>query len=134
MAVRLSMTCCICSRKVPVREDMYALDGEWRRRFPQMSGWLACWKCSVGGWRGDCADTPGGLPQDHIAALRPDGSVIDRCDAECHRLGWGSQKGMARLYPESAVLQGGREYLESLLDGMRADDPKGARFASALGA
>lgn len=28
------INCCLCRKPIPKRQDVYALDDEWRRRFP----------------------------------------------------------------------------------------------------
>ncbi|WP_223874705.1 hypothetical protein [Salinispora oceanensis] len=46
-APRLRITCCLCRKPVPRKSDVYALDLEWQRRYPQMAGILACGTCAV---------------------------------------------------------------------------------------
>lgn len=46
-APRLRITCCLCRKPVPLKSDVYALDLEWQRRYPQMVGILACDTCAV---------------------------------------------------------------------------------------
>jgi len=41
-ATRLRIACCLCRKPMPQAKDVYALDEEWQRRFPDMIGTLAC--------------------------------------------------------------------------------------------
>ena len=38
---RPTIACCLCGRTIPRASAAYALDGEWERRFPRMTGMLA---------------------------------------------------------------------------------------------
>jgi hypothetical protein len=46
-APRLHIIYCLCRKPIPQNSDVYALDPEWQRRYPQMVGTLACNTCAV---------------------------------------------------------------------------------------
>lgn len=56
-AVHAGLTCRLCRRLIPLAQDIYELDAEWQRRFPDMVGTLAChdralrtdWTCTRNG-------------------------------------------------------------------------------------
>ncbi|MYU01464.1 MULTISPECIES: hypothetical protein [unclassified Streptomyces] len=47
MPAPFRLTCCRCRRLIPLAQDIYELDGEWQRRFPDMVGTLACHDCAL---------------------------------------------------------------------------------------
>ncbi|CAO5227893.1 hypothetical protein FAGKG844_1130006 [Frankia sp. AgKG'84/4] len=44
---KFRLACCLCRNSIPLASDAYALDDEWKRRFPQMAGRIACQTCSL---------------------------------------------------------------------------------------
>lgn len=106
----LLLACCLCARRLPARRDVYVLDGEWARRYPQMRGRIACERCALRDHYWEC-DASGAYPPGHVAATagRPDH------DSWCHMLAHGTLKGVTLGYPEWAVEQGGGEYVRWLV-------------------
>lgn len=107
MAIELRLACCLCRRRVPPGQDMYLLDAEWQRRYPQMVGSIACRRCALSNkYYWDCRKSPDGhIPRE---GRGPDG------DAWNHFSAYGTQKGLASLRPSAAALQGGAEYVAYL--------------------
>lgn len=46
-AVNFRIACCKCGKPIPLTQNVYALDGEWQRRFPTMRGTLAYQRCAL---------------------------------------------------------------------------------------
>ncbi|MEV4892781.1 hypothetical protein AB0K48_25710 [Nonomuraea sp. NPDC055795] len=44
--LKFRLACCLCGKCIPLACDVYTLDAEWQRRFPQLIGTLAC-ACAV---------------------------------------------------------------------------------------
>lgn len=96
----LRLTCCLCRRQIARGPDIYALDAEWRRRFPQMEGILACYKCTIDRNQWDCGKHP------NWHGSHP-------ClDGRSHIEDEGTQRAMVLLHPDCAVRQGAAHYLE----------------------
>ncbi|MFJ1958764.1 hypothetical protein ACIOGT_38120 [Streptomyces microflavus] len=45
MPVPFRIRCCRCGKNIPLAQDIYELDAEWQRRFPDTVGTLACHGC-----------------------------------------------------------------------------------------
>jgi hypothetical protein len=103
---KFRLACCLCRKPIPLASDAYALDDEWKRRFPQMVGRIACEACALRNHVWQCR-THGGFVDGHIPITRP-GSDHDSWD---HFLAYGTHISMVVSYPESTLLQGAEEYL-----------------------
>ncbi|KMS67242.1 hypothetical protein ACM01_43565 [Streptomyces viridochromogenes] len=104
-----TVVCCECGKPIPLSQDIYALDGEWQRRFPSMNGTLACHDCAVG-TQWSC-QRPGGSEyvDGHIAASGR--SQMQDFDSWSHILGNGTHRAMVIKYPGAGLRQGAEEYL-----------------------
>lgn len=110
------LTCCLCAKPIPTKDEVYALDREWRRRHPKIDGVLACSDCALGnkhyfecsntepslhvepwGWRARCVGLRTGRP---------------RCDSWHHIRAHGDQEALVAEFPQSGLVQGGRPYVE----------------------
>lgn len=109
-APRLRLTCCLCRKPIAYRTDVYALDAEWQRRYPQMVGTLACVNCAVGD------------KQYYFRCEQPDGTYVDghlppadgddeHFDAWSHVAAFGTQTALVYSHPWSAVQQGAEDWL-----------------------
>lgn len=76
-----SLTCFLCRHQPSAGQHVYLLDAEWQRRFPRMTGRIACRDCSLGNWWGRCHDTHGDLPAGHVPAVAQSGHA---CGAWSH--------------------------------------------------
>ncbi|MFI9833787.1 hypothetical protein ACIHIX_39580 [Streptomyces sp. NPDC051913] len=116
MAVpKFRISCCKCSRPIPLAQDIYALDREWQRRFPSMTGILACPRCALEtAW--SCEKPSGREYVDgHIPALgKP---RMQDFDAWSHLRGKGAHNAMALMHPRSALLQAAEPYLRHVAQG-----------------
>lgn len=127
--IKLSLACCLCRRPISPTHDVYALDAEWQRRYPHMAGVLACSRCALEtSW--SCEGRPGHYVDGHIEAAKPDARDID---AWSHIEAQGTQKSMALLYPESALLQGAGEYLRAVVTRGQTVQADRIRLALAAG-
>jgi hypothetical protein len=105
-APALTLSCCRCGRQLPRSQDAYVLDDEWARRYPDMTGRIACYRCSIGTeWT---CTVKGAFVPGHIPAQLPSGHDIDSWS---HIPATGTLKGIAVEHPEYAIAQGGREYI-----------------------
>lgn len=105
-----ALRCCLCGSTVPQAKDVYALDAEWKRRFPRMTGTLACEQCALFTTKWACRQPgTGTYVTGHIPAAE------ERCfDSWSHVGPPGTQRAMMCLHPRSALLQGGEPYLRDL--------------------
>lgn len=100
------LTCCLCRNPCPRRSDVYALDAEWRRRYPDMRGTLACRRCTFSNyWQ--CRTTTGELLPGHLPVHVDD----DHFDSWNHIEGSGTHIGMVLAHPAAGVTQGAQQYL-----------------------
>jgi hypothetical protein len=106
------LACCLCRRPIPRASEVYALDQEWRRRFPDMSGVLACGRCAVEENHWSCQTAGGEYVPGHVRAA--DCSEDQDYDSWCHIERHGTHVGMVRTYPWSALEQGAGDYLRWL--------------------
>lgn len=107
---KFRLTCCLCDRPVPLASDVYALDAEWQRRFPQMTGVLACGECAVSTHEWACHTTGGEFVPGHL----PMPAGRSDLDSWSHIEAQGTHTAMARSYPWSALQQGAGDYLRWL--------------------
>jgi hypothetical protein len=100
---RFRIVCCLCRKPIPQAKDVYALDEEWQRRFPDMIGTLACPKCAEHNqWR--CRRPGGTFANGH---RRPASQTEDReHDSWDHMRGHGTHAAMVISHPWSGLLQG----------------------------
>jgi hypothetical protein len=103
------LACCLCRRPIPQASDVYALDAEWQRRFPQMTGVLACGGCAVETNNWTCHTSEGTYVLGHVRAA--DHSEERDYDSWCHIEAHGTHAVMVRSYPLSALEQGAGDYL-----------------------
>jgi len=108
VSVKPHLTCCLCDKLIPQAQDVLALDGEWRRRYPSMRGILACgcalrteWSCLKPGGRE--------FVDGHIPA--PADQQGQDFDSWSHILAEGTHRAMVMKYPRSGLLQGAEPYL-----------------------
>jgi hypothetical protein len=101
------IACCMCGKPIPNSQDAYALDAEWQRRFPEMTGTLACADCALHRHQWDCGRRGGSFVDGHIPTSH-DGSDIDSWS----HVGPPATHVAAVLDdPWSGLLQGAEEYL-----------------------
>ncbi len=93
------LTCCLCRRPIPRGADAYALDAEWRRRFRNMKGTLACGLCATERHQWECGR------HGHWRGLHSFLDGISHIEDE------GTQRAMVLLFPASAIRQGAAAYL-----------------------
>jgi len=111
----LRLACCKCRRQIPLKTDVYALDAEWQRRYPDMVGILACARCTLETSWSCLQDGSRRYVDGHIPAIR-DGHVVQNCDSWGHVLPkYGTQSAMVWTHPWSGLLQGAEGYLRSKL-------------------
>ncbi|WP_073786789.1 hypothetical protein [Streptomyces uncialis] len=48
MSVPFRIRCCLCARNIPLAGDAHLLDAAWQRRYPAMTGTIACGPCATG--------------------------------------------------------------------------------------
>lgn len=98
-----AVTCCLCQKPVPATEEVFALDAEWKRRFPAMVGVLACEECVLE-TEFRCQDETGNYVAGHIPAsdLPPQEQDVDSWS---HLPGQGSQVAMVQQYASSVPTQ-----------------------------
>jgi hypothetical protein len=117
----LVLACCRCGKRLPRARDVYALDDEWARRYPAMTGRLACHGCALGD-RWACGAPGGGFAAGHIPSqfTRAGGRDIDSWShvSPPHTL-----RAAARAWPDSAVAQGGETYVRWLVRRWGGGDP-----------
>lgn len=123
-----ALRCCLCGSTVPQAQDVYALDAEWERRFPGMTGTLACEQCALFTTKWSCRHPGTGT---YVAGHIP--AAEDRCFDSWNHVGpHGTQRGMMCLHPHSALLQGGEPYLRDLSARGGATAALAARIDAAL--
>lgn len=105
MSVSFRIRCCRCGKSIPLAQDIYELDAEWQRRFPDMVGTLACHRCALRTpWR--CTDRDDSYVDGHLPAAR------HRCfDAWSHVSPPGTHRAMVVSSPRAGLLQGAEQYL-----------------------
>lgn len=105
MSVAFRISCCLCRKNIPLTGDVFALDAERQRRFPNMVGALACRNFALGTtWR--CTSCDDSFADGHIPlADRP------RFGAWNHLSYPGTHRGMVQEHPRSGLLQGADPYL-----------------------
>lgn len=131
-APRLRITCCLCRKPVPLKSDVYALDLEWQRRYPQMVGILACGTCAVSSTyffrcrrTHDDAYVPGHLP----AAEQSESRDIDSWShIEAH----GPHAALVCSYPWSAGQQGAEDWLRQVVERPQLNHDVRVRIQDAL--
>lgn len=109
---KFRITCCLCGRSIPLASDAYDLDKEWQRRFPQMTGTLACGCALDCSWQ--CHRPGGGYVEGHIRAVDSAGVVQPSArdfDSWCHIGRRGTHIAVVLNNPWSGLLQGAEEYL-----------------------
>lgn len=125
---KFRITCCVCGKLVPQRQDVHALDAEWQRRRPEMVGALACEKCVTRvQWR--CYN-----PDDrtYVDGHLPSTSKTRCYDSWDHLLEFGTQTGMVLQYPEAGVLQGAMDYLRQFVGRPGVDHELARQVQAAL--
>ena len=103
----LRITCCLCLKRVPARQDVYPLDDEWARRYPGMRGRLACPGCALRDNYWDCQTTRDNYVPGHILAAIGGRDI----DSWSHVGPPHTQVAAVLAHPASAMLQGGEDYL-----------------------
>ncbi|MFJ8846676.1 hypothetical protein ACIRFF_27700 [Streptomyces cyaneofuscatus] len=108
MSVPFRIRYCRCGTSIPLAQDIYELDAEWQRRFPDMVGALACHPCALRTyWR--CAGRDGAYVDGHLPA-----GLSTRCfDSWNHVSSPGTHRRMAVSSPHSGLLQRAEAYLRS---------------------
>lgn len=112
----VQLACCLCGKSIPDSSDVYALDEEWQRRFPAMTGVLACARCAVHDTYWSC-EADGHYVDGH----RPATSTVECIDSWSHIENSGTHIGMIQCYPWSGLLQGAEEYLRAVAHRPGAD-------------
>lgn len=111
---RFRLVCCLCRKPAAASRDIYGLDAEWQRRFPDMVGTLACQTCALR-TQWSCRQPPDDSFVDgHIRAVNHSGdvrSVRSDYDSWCHIPASGTHIGLVQMRPWSGLLQGAEEYL-----------------------
>ncbi|MFI5670883.1 hypothetical protein [Streptomyces sp. NPDC051704] len=102
-SVAFRLNCCLCRHAIPFALDVFELDAEWQRRYPDMKGTIACRPCALRtSWR--CTNREGSFVEEHIPTDR-------RFDAWSDTSPPGTQRGMVLAAPRSGLLQGAEPYL-----------------------
>jgi hypothetical protein len=126
---RPAIACCLCGKTIPRASDAHALDGEWERRFPRMTGILACGRCvRANEW--SCRAPGGGFAGGHIPSVNHRGAAD--FDSWSHILGFGTHAAMVIRYPRSGLLQGAGEYLRAVARSPRASPGVRQRLQTVL--
>ncbi|MFB8016840.1 hypothetical protein ACFC5E_35970 [Streptomyces rochei] len=112
MPVPFRIRCCRCGKNIPLAQDIYELDAEWQRRFPDMVGTLACHDCALRTYW-ICTGHDGAYVDGHIPAPRHY-SNPDCTDAWNHVSAPGTHRARVVMSPRSGLLQGAEAYLRSL--------------------
>ncbi|MFI1576317.1 hypothetical protein ACH4VQ_36635 [Streptomyces anulatus] len=111
MPAPFRLTCCLCRRLIPLAQDIYELDAEWQRRFPDMVGTLACHDCALRTYW-ICTGHDGVYVDGHIPPPRHY-SNPDCTDAWNHVSAPGTHRARVVMSPRSGLLQGAEAYLRS---------------------
>lgn len=130
MASSYRLSCCLCRRPIGQRADVYALDAEWQRRYPEMVGNLACSGCALTkhAWR--CDDARGRYIDGHVRAIqRTEPPCLDSWD---HIAEYGTRAAMVLLYPRSGLLQGAESAVRRTARSKRGDAELIARARDAV--
>lgn len=109
---RFRIACCLCGKPIPLASDVYDLDKEWERRFPQMNGTLACGCALNYSWQ--CHGRGGGYVEGHVSAVDSAGAPKpSRRDFDSwSHIGPPATHVAGVLHnPWSGLLQGAEEYL-----------------------
>jgi hypothetical protein len=110
-ATRLRIACCLCRKPMPQAKDVYALDEEWQRRFPDMIGTLACEKCAVHTNLWSCRKPDGAFVNGHRRSASQTGN--HDFDSWSHFQGHATHAAMVISHPWSGLQQGAEDYLRS---------------------
>lgn len=108
MSVPFRIKCCRCGKNIPLAQDIYELDAEWQRRFPDMAGTLACHSCALRTYW-SCTDRDGSYVDGHLPADIP----VPCIDAWSHASHPGTHRYWVVKSPRSGLLQGAETYLRS---------------------
>lgn len=103
----LRLVCCMCSKPIAQRADVYPLDDEWARRYPGLRGRIACHRCALRDHHWECELPGGGFVPGHIP-VGGDGADIDswsHVGPSC------TQVAAVLLDLDSAMIQGGADYV-----------------------
>jgi hypothetical protein len=109
VSVAFRIRCCRCLTNIPLAQDVYELDAEWRRRFPDMAGTLACHKCALRTYW-SCTNPDGSHVDGHIPADNP----VECIDAWNHVSHPGTHRYWVVESPRSGLLQGAEPYLRGV--------------------
>lgn len=124
--VKIVLNCCLCSQRIPHSCDVYPLDVEWQRRYPAMNGTLAC-DCALGiDW--PCQHPGSGFVDGHI----PAGCHGSDTDAWSHIGVPHTHTAAVIAFPDSALIQGAKDYLRSIAANPRLTSPDIARVREAM--
>jgi len=123
----ITIGCCRCGKRLPKSVDVYVLDDEWARRYPAMTGRIACWNCSLGDeWQ--CIVRGGAFVRGHVPSrFAPASRDFDSWShvSEPHTLA-----AVVRAWPELAVSQGAESYVRWIVErwgrGIDSSDPAAA--------
>lgn len=113
------INCCLCRKRIPAKDDVYPLDAEWQRRFPDMIGTLACHECALGTpWSclKDHRSFEEKFVEGHIRAVHEgtDKPKPNDFDAWCHVGVAGDHSYAVITFPWSGLVQGSEEYLRHI--------------------
>lgn len=122
----MKLTCCMCGKYAPQTQDMYELDAEYVRRYPEMVGTLACRQCAVRDRYFECKNHK----DDYVPGHVPAQSNPHCFDSWHHIICYGPQEALAVKVPESGVRQGARDYLI----GVRAHLRRGSEVRESIDA
>lgn len=135
MASSYSLLCCLCRRPIGKRADVYALDGEWQRRYPEMVGSLACQRCALFKHTWKCYGAGGKYVDGHIGiANQPRSENRHSADLDSwdHIEEEGAHAAMILLHPRSGLLQGAKERVRATATSKRGDQELIAKAREAL--
>ncbi|MFF8960846.1 hypothetical protein [Streptomyces sp. NPDC014894] len=125
MSVPFRIRCCLCVRNIPLAGDAHLLDAEWHRRYPEMTGTIACDPCAT---RTPWTCTRRGVFVDGHIPSPNEGPDID---AWSHILRSGTHRAMVLINPRSGLLQGAEPYLRDVT-ARRGTPPENAARLRAL--
>lgn len=124
---RVSPQCCRCGKNIPRTHDVYELDAEWQRRFPDMVRTLACHACALRTYW-SCTDHNDSYVDGHLPA-----ATSVRCFDAWNHVSWhGSPRDMVFSSPRSGLLQGAEAYLRDAVTRKGTHPQTAAKLRTAI--
>ncbi|MFD8621412.1 hypothetical protein [Streptomyces sp. NPDC059513] len=130
MPVPFRIRCCRCDKNIPLTQDIYELDAEWQRRFPDMVGTLACHSCALRTYW-SCTGRDGAYVDGHISPPCHY-SAPDCIDSWSHVSPPGPHRHRVLESPHSGLLQGAEAYLRNVATRRGTSRETTARLRTAI--